>query len=131
MTNDLVWLKQVEQYLLGNGGGDLYCLLEIMYIEKKLNFRQFIFDASRGFGCVVSEGLEYVLDNDIDDPNEFDSVTFIIGDHESSTLHPQKFVELMQVVSDSYIREYPRDKEFINQSMNMLKKRYQHFYCGE
>ncbi|AHG65582.1 hypothetical protein MIM_c35220 [Advenella mimigardefordensis DPN7] len=102
-----------------------------MYIEKKLNFRQFIFDASRGLGCVVSEGLEYVLDNDIDDPNEFDNVTFIIGGHESSTLRPQKFVELMQVVSDSYIREYPRDKEFINQSMNMLKKRYQHFNCGE
>lgn len=124
MTNDLDWLKKIEQYLLDNGGGDLYCLLEIMYKEQKMNFQQFIYDASRGVGAVVSEGLEYVLDQDLDEPDEFNEVSFILGDFESSTLSPQKFIELMQVITDSYINENPKNKETVERSMVRLKARY-------
>lgn len=124
MINNLVWLKKVEQYLLENGGRDLYCLLEVMYKEQKMNFQQFIYDASRGIGCVVSEGLEYVLDQDLDDPNEFDEVSFILGDYESSTLSPPKFVELMQVITDSYVSFEPSNKHSIERSMSRLKERY-------
>lgn len=34
--------------------------------------------------------IEYVLDQGLDDPNEFDDACFILGDNESSTLSPQK-----------------------------------------
>lgn len=124
MNKALIWLRKNEQYIVKNGGEDLYCLLEVMYKEKKISFQKFIYDASRGIGCIVSEGLEYVLDQDLDDPKEFDEVSFILGDYESSTLSPQKFVELMQVISDSYIDEHPNDKVSIEQSMDRLKRRY-------
>ncbi|MEQ5288558.1 hypothetical protein [Providencia huaxiensis] len=124
MIDSLAWLKKVEQRLINDGAGDLYCLLEVMYKEQKMNFQQFIYDASRGIGCVVSEGLEYVLDQDLDDPSEFDGACFILGDYESSTLSPQKFVELMQVITDSYITEYPENKDTIERSMAKLKERY-------
>ncbi len=90
-----------------------------------MNFQQFIYDASHGIGCVVSEGLEYVLDQDLDDPTEFNGVCFILGDYESSILEPKKFTELMQVITDSYIAEHPENKETIERSMIILKERYQ------
>jgi hypothetical protein len=124
MIDDLTWLKRVEQHLINNGAGDLYCLLEVMYKEQRMNFQQFIYDASRGIGCVVSEGLEYVLDQDLDDPTEFDGACFILGDYESSILEPKKFTELMQVITDSYITEHPENKETIERSMMRLKERY-------
>lgn len=96
-----------------------------MYREQKMNFRQFIYDASRGIGCFVFEGLGYVLDQDIDDPTEFNEVTFFLGDYESLTLSPEKFIELMQVISNSYIDKYPDDKASVKQSLARLKERYQ------
>lgn len=124
MIENLTWLKKVEQRLINDGAEDLYCLLEVMYKEQKMNFRQFIFDASRGIGIVVSEGVEYVLDKDLDDPSEFDGACFILGDYESSTLSPQKFVEVMQVITDVYITEHPENKEAVERSMRKLKERY-------
>ncbi|MCO7048605.1 hypothetical protein NAG84_01910 [Proteus terrae] len=125
VTVDFVWLKRIEQYLLDNDGSDLYCLLEVMYREQKMNFRQFIYDASRGIGCFVSEGLGYVLDQDMDDPTEFKEVTFFLGDYESLTLSPEKFIELMQIISNSYIDKRPYDKVSVKQSLVRLKERYQ------
>ena len=58
MIDDLAWLKKVEERLLNDGAEDLYSLLEVMYKEQKMNFQQFIYDASRGIGSVVSEGVE-------------------------------------------------------------------------
>lgn len=123
-------VKKVEERLLNDGAEDLYCLLEVMYKEQKMNFQQFIYDASRGIGSVVSEGVEYVLDLDLDldldqdDPSEFDGACFILGDYENSTISPQKFVKLMQVITDSYITEHPENKEAIERSMMRLKERY-------
>lgn len=124
MIDNVTWLKKLEQRLINDGVGDLYCLLEVMYKEQKINFQQFIYDASRGIGCVVSEGVEYVLDQDLDDPGEFDGACFILGDYESSTLLPQKFVEVMQVITDVYITEHPENKEAVERSMRKLRERY-------
>ncbi|WP_312122248.1 hypothetical protein [Kosakonia cowanii] len=124
MIDNVTWLKKLEQRLINDGAGDLYCLLEVMYKEQKINFQQFIYDASRGIGCVVSEGVEYVLDQDLDDPGEFDGACFILGDYESSTLLPQKFVEVMQVITDVYITEHPENKEAVERTMRKLKERY-------
>nr|WP_282552931.1 hypothetical protein [Providencia stuartii] len=118
------WLINTKKHVIDSGGVDLYYLLETMLSEQKMSFQQFIYDASRGIGCVVSEGLVYVLDQDLDDPSEFDGACFILGDYESSTLSPQKFVELMRVIKDSYITEHPENKETIERSMVRLKERY-------
>lgn len=124
MIDNLQWLKKVETNIIENGGADLYCVIECMYKEKKMNFVQMLYDASKGNGCVVSEGIEYVLDQDLDDPNDFTEVSFLIGDYQSSTISPQHFVELMQVIADSYIEAHPLEKESIEEDMTRLRERY-------
>ncbi len=124
MSNEVEWLEKKEGYFLENGGVDLYYLILTMLKEKKMNILQFLYDASRGIGCVVHEGLEYVLDQDLDDSDEFTEVSFLVGDYESSTISPQHFVELMQVISDTYIEAYPNDRESVERNMNQLKARY-------
>ncbi|OCG58373.1 hypothetical protein A9G41_04020 [Gilliamella sp. Nev5-1] len=124
MTNNIQWLKKIEKKLIENDGGDLYSLLEIMYKEQKMNFLQFLYDASKGIGCSPSEGCGYALDQDRDNPEEFDEVSFMFGDYESSTISPPKFVELMQIISNSYIEAHPKDKDSIEFYMNKLRERY-------
>ncbi|TEA26861.1 hypothetical protein [Candidatus Schmidhempelia bombi] len=65
MIDNTQWLKNIEETMIENDGVDLYRLIEIMYKERKMNFLQFIYDASRGVVAVVSEGIEYVLDQDL------------------------------------------------------------------
>lgn len=123
-SDNLKWLKESEHYLYENNGGDLFYLLETMYKMEKMNFRQFIYDASRGIGNVICEGSEYVLDMDLDDPADFQAVTFFIGDYESSTISPKNFVELMRIISKNYIKENPQDKDSVTSSMSKLELRY-------
>ncbi|OCG19771.1 hypothetical protein A9G11_09885 [Gilliamella sp. wkB108] len=124
MNHNLKWLNKIEKEIEEQSGDDLFYLIETMYKEHKMNFLQFIYDASRGVGCIVHEGLEYVLDQDLDDSKEFDEVSFLVGDYESSTISPQKFVELMQIISNSYIEAHPNEKDSIEFYMNKLRERY-------
>ncbi|WP_347254560.1 hypothetical protein [Leminorella grimontii] len=124
MINKLEWLENKQEYFLENDGIDLYYLISTMLKEQKMSFLQFLYDASRGIGCTVHEGLEYVLDQDWDNPEEFDEVSFLLGDYESSTLSPKRFVELMQVIADSYIDAHQNDKKSVENNMAKLKERY-------
>lgn len=124
MIDSMQWLKRVESQIYIERGHDLYYIIETMYNEHKMNFLQFIYDASRGIGCFIHEGLEYILDQDTDDPDEFNEVLFLLGGYLSSAMIPQHFVELMQVISDSYIEAHPNDKLSIEFYMNKLKERY-------
>lgn len=124
MTDNTYWIENIEKAMLENDGADLYCLIKLMYKEHKMNFLQLIYDASRGIGSVISEGAEYVLDQDYDDPNDFKEVSFLIGDYENSTISPQKFVELMQIISNSYIEAHPNEKDSIECYMDKLRARY-------
>ena len=124
MNHNLKWLNKIEKEIEEQSGDDLYYLIETMYKEQKMNFLQFIYDASRGFGCIIHEGLEYVLDQDLDESKEFDGVSFLVGDYESSTISPQKFVDLMQIISNSYIEAHPNEKDSIEFYMNKLRERY-------
>lgn len=123
-SDNLKWLEESEGYLYENNGGDLFYLLEMMYKMEKMNFRQFIYDASRGIGNVICEGSEYILDMDLDNPSDFQEVSFFIGDYESSTISPKNFVELMQVISKNYIKENPEDKDSVDSSMLKLELHY-------
>lgn len=124
MSDELNWLKKLENKIDEEGGDDLYYILDTMYKEHKMNFLQFIYDASRGIGCVVHEGLEYALDQDFDTPEEFNGASFLVGDYESSIISPQHFVELMQMISDNYIEAHPNDKNSIEFYMSKLRERY-------
>lgn len=124
MSDELNWLKKLEKKIDEEGGDDLYYILDTMYKEHKMNFLQFIYDASRGIGCDVHEGLGYALDEDYEDPRDFKNVDFYVGEMDSSELSPQKFVELMQIISDSYIEAHPKEKDSIEFYMNKLRERY-------
>lgn len=125
----LSWLEKIKDYLYQHDGRDLYDIVYLVLSLNKMSFIAFLKRASEGYGCSPSEGCGYALDQNWDIPEEFDEVSFMFGDYESSTLSPQKFVELMQIISDSYINEYPSDKESIKQFMARLKGRYQQFCC--
>lgn len=72
----------------------------------------------------MHEGLGYALDQDYDSPDDFKNVDFYVGEMDSSELTPQHFVELMQVISDSYIDAHPKDKASIEHYMSKLRERY-------
>lgn len=124
MKIEIEWLSRLQKDIVENGGVDLYYLIKTMYKEHKMNFLQFIYDASRGIGCDVHEGLGYALDEDYEDPRDFKNVDFYVGEMDSSELPPQKFVELMQIISDSYIEAHPKEKDSIEFYMNKLRERY-------
>ncbi|MBC9131788.1 hypothetical protein JMI89_11685 [Frischella sp. Ac48] len=124
MNNTLQWLETTKKLLIDNGGAELYCLLEVMCKEQKMNFLQLIYDASKGIGANVSEGVEYILDQDLDNPEEFDGVTFVFGDCEGYPMPLHQFITLMQIVSDAYINAHPSEKDSIEFYMNKLRERY-------
>ncbi|MBD2816456.1 hypothetical protein ID850_17310 [Xenorhabdus sp. Flor] len=124
MSDKTKWLDETKEYLTNNDGEDLYYLIFTMLSEEKMSFIKFLLDASKGIGCVVHEGLEYVLDQDLDYPEEFDLVTFYVGEFESSEITPNQFVMLMQYISDAYINAFPDSKETVGRHMKALAERY-------
>ncbi|WP_140920959.1 hypothetical protein [Limnobaculum xujianqingii] len=124
MIEKIEWLENEEEYFLKNDGADLYELILTMLKKQRMSFSSFLYDASRGIGNTIREGLGCSLDQDLDNPDEFDGVIFWFGDYESSTITPQHFVRLMQAMSDSYINYHPNDKVKIEGYMNKLKERY-------
>lgn len=124
MSDKTKWLDETKEYLANNDGEDLYYLMFTMLNEEKMSFTKFLLDASKGIGCVIHEGLEYVLDQDLDYPEDFDLVTFYVGEFESSEISPSQFVMLMQYVSNAYINAFPDSKETVERHMKALTKRY-------
>ncbi|AST68110.1 hypothetical protein BFG07_05145 [Kosakonia cowanii] len=126
-TQNLTWLEKIKGYFYQNDGRDLYDIVYLVLSLNKMSYIAFLKSASEGYGCSPSEGCGYALDQNWDIPEEFNEVSFMFGDHESSTLSPKKFVELMQLLSDSYINEYPSDEESIRKFTTKLKERYKAF----
>ncbi|WP_445495134.1 hypothetical protein [Photorhabdus sp. SF281] len=124
MSDKTKWLDETKEYLINNSGEDLYYLMFTMLSEEKISFIKFLLDASKGIGCVVHEGLEYVLDQDLDYPEDFDLVTFYVGEFESSEISPNQFIMLMQYVSNAYIDAFPSSKETVERHMKALTERY-------
>lgn len=124
IINKLDWLINVKKELYENNGRDLYDIIFETLEKNKMTYPTFLSMASEGYGFSPSEGNGYALDQDWDIPDEFDEVSFMFGDYDSSTLSPQKFVELMQIITGSYITEHPENKDTIERSMTSLKERY-------
>lgn len=122
--NKLNWLISIKKDLYKNDGRDLYDIIFETLKSNKMTYPAFLSRASKGHGFSPSEGNGYVLDQDWDIPDEFDEVSFMFGDYDSSALKPQRFVELMQMITNSYINEYPEDKKIVEHSMARLQERY-------
>lgn len=123
------WLKKLESELncCGVSYGDFFHLLSSAIVERKINFIGFLSDASRGFGFNVREGLFYLLDQDLDEPSEFNEVSFFIGDVESSSIPVPEFVRAMEVAVLTYVKEFNDEKDTALDCLSKLELRYSDF----
>lgn len=122
MSNDISWLKKTKERLVD--GDDLYLVIETLLQENKITFPQFVYETSQGISVTINEWLEYALDQDFDNPEEFEEVIFWFGGSESSRILPEYFIKLMSIITESYLEYYPEDKEAIHRNMAKLTKRY-------
>ncbi|GKX59196.1 hypothetical protein [Leminorella grimontii] len=128
MTDEqLNWFVNLQNNLYKEDGADLCDIIYSTLSKDKMSYISFIKRASEGHGFSPSEGCGYALDQDWDNPEEFDEVSFMFGDYDSSTLSPKRFVELMQVISDAYIDAHPNDKRSVESYMIKLRERYSSF----
>ncbi|MDN3236283.1 hypothetical protein [Pseudomonas sp. WAC2] len=92
--------------------------------------KQVLLDFKRcveGFGFNVRGGLFYLLDQDWDDPSEFNEVSFFIGDVDSSSISVPEFVSAMEVAVLTYVKEFNDEKDTVLNCLSKLKLRYSAF----
>jgi hypothetical protein len=122
----LAWLKCLKESFASTGLDyeDLYDLIEASITRKRTNFPAFIYDASRGVGFSVSEGFFYSLDQDWDDPENFNEVNFFLGEVETSSIPVPDYVSLMKIAADVYAAFFPDDRGSVLRSAEKLEERY-------
>ncbi|MDW6092447.1 hypothetical protein SBX64_07805 [Vibrio rhizosphaerae] len=118
------WLVATKDYLYQRDGRDLYDILYATLSEDKMDYKSFLKMASEGYGYSPAEGFSYALDQDWDIPEEFDEVTFFLGEYETISISPNHFVQLMHYITDFYIKDYPNDRMLVEQYMAQLRRRY-------
>ncbi len=116
-----------KNYFYQNDGRDLYDIVYLVLSLNKMSYIAFLKRASEGYGCSPSEGCGYSLDQNWDVPEDFNEVSFMFGDYESSAISPQKFVDLISFLSRSYIKEYQDDEGLVIIYITKLQERYQPF----
>lgn len=122
--NKIDWLLAIKDYLYQNDGRDLYDIIYTTLSENKMDYKSFLKMASEGHGFSPSEGFSYALDQDWDIPEEFNEVTFFLGEYETLSISPNYFVRLMQYITNAYIKSYPNDFISVEKYMEQLRKRY-------
>jgi len=90
----------------------------------RINFPALIYNASRGFGFSVSEGFFYSLDQDWDVPEDFNEVSFFLGEVGTSSIPVPDYVFLMKVAADVYSAFFPDDRGSILRFAERLEERY-------
>ncbi|WP_175141815.1 hypothetical protein [Achromobacter pulmonis] len=120
------WLDALKESFDSTGLDyeDLYALIEASMVTKKIDFPAFIYDASRGFGFTVSEGFSYSLDQNWDDPENFNEVSFFVGEMETSSIPVPDYVSLMKNAADIYSAFFPDEGDSVLRSAERLKERY-------
>lgn len=120
------WLDALKESFDSTGLDyeDLYALIEASMVTKKIDFPAFIYDASHGFGFTVSEGFSYSLDQNWDDPENFNEVSFFVGEMETSSIPVPDYVSLMKNAADIYSAFFPDEGDSVLRSAERLKERY-------
>lgn len=126
MMASVPWLDALKESFDSTGLDyeDLYALIEASMVTKKIDFPAFIYDASHGFGFTVSEGFSYSLDQNWDDPENFNEVSFFVGEMETSSIPVPDYVSLMKNAADIYSAFFPDEGDSVLRSAERLKERY-------
>ena len=72
----------------------------------------------------MSEGFFYALDQDWDDPESFNKVSFFLGEVETSSIPVPDYVSLMKIAADVYSAFFPDDGDGVLRSAERLEERY-------
>ncbi|MED5526277.1 MAG: hypothetical protein VX447_16200 [Pseudomonadota bacterium] len=120
------WLNDLENSFDRSGiaYGDLFYVLEAAMTADVIKFPDIIKDASNGIGVYAREGLSYSLDQDWDEPQNFDKVICFIGDIESSSLSIDSYIALMETAVNVYLSNFPDGKKRVMNSLARLKNKY-------
>lgn len=128
MTDNRVieWFVELEKSFIEKGlaGEDFFYLLSTMLIEGRISFLEMLSSAARGHGIRVHEGLEFALEEDLEDANDFDGVVFIIGEYESSVLPTTEFVGLLELLCRTYVRYFADDEGRVTTNLDRVRARY-------
>lgn len=124
--NSLSWLEKLKESFASTGLDyeELYGIIEASIARGRTNFPAFIYEASKGFGFSVGEGYFYSLDQDWDNPEEFNEVSFFLGDMEVSSISVADYVSLMKISADVYSAFFPEDEGTVLTSVRRLEERY-------
>lgn len=122
----LAWLESLKESFASTGLDyeDLYELIEASMARRRTNFPALIYEASRGFGFSVSEGFFYSLDQDWDNPEDFNEVSFFLGEVENSSIPVPDYVSLMKVAANVYSAFFLDDGGSVLRSAERLEERY-------
>jgi len=123
---DLVWLEVLKESFSSTDADyeGLYELIEASIVRGRTNFPAFIYDASQGHGFSVAEGFFYSLDQEWDDPEEFNEVSFFLGEALTSSIPVADYVSLMKIAADVYSAYFPDERDGVQRSAERLEKRY-------
>lgn len=124
--NNLVWLERLKESFASTGMNyeDLYELIKASIARGRTSFPALIHDASKGVGFSVSEGFFYCLDQDWDDPKDFNEVSFFLGDMETSSISVFDYVFLMKIAARVYATFFPDEASGVLKSAEKLEERY-------
>lgn len=122
----LAWLESLKESFASTGLDyeDLYGLIEASVTRGRTNFPAFIYDASQGVGFSVSEGFFYSLDQDWDDSEDFNEVSFFLGEVETSSVPVLDYVFLMKIAANIYSAFFPEERDSVLGSAKRLEERY-------
>ncbi|WP_327438437.1 hypothetical protein [Pseudomonas donghuensis] len=126
---DVFWLERLKEAFASTSLDyeELYELIEAAIARKKIDFPAFIYEASKGIGFSVGEGHFYSLDQDWDDPEAFDEVSFFLGGMEVLSISVHDYVSLMKIAADVYSSSFPEEKDRVLVSAKRLEGRYLKF----
>lgn len=108
----------------GESGGDFWYVLSTLEHEKPMSFTYFLSKISNGYGCTIHEGLGFSLENDWDDPSEFDDVSFFAGEKEISLMPTRTFVNLLAIACNQYVAFFPNEQTTVMQLLGRIRDRY-------
>ncbi|WYX52477.1 hypothetical protein WJ977_09755 [Achromobacter xylosoxidans] len=72
----------------------------------------------------MSEGFSYSLDQNWDDPESFNEVSFFLGEMETSSISVSDYVSLMKIAADIYSAFFPDEGNGVLRSAERLEERY-------
>lgn len=119
-----MYLSDFETYLSQENCYDLFFIISEMKQKNIMSFPNFLKEISCGFGIVTSEETGFGLENDYDNPNDFEEIIFFIGGYESSVVKTNKFCDLLKVLSQMYLAYYPNESIMINKYILDIYQKY-------